>query len=196
VQDLLAADDPGPRVAKPWSVKKTRYLVERWWMRLREDHVVLPNGDEIDEFHVLEYPDWACVVCLTADHDVVLVRQYRHAVVSDALELPAGTIERGEPALEAAKRELLEETGFAGSNWKELGWYYQDPSRQTNRAFIFCTSGAKRVSDPTPDRNEQLETVLVPANQIVDLMASARVNHAVHVLALRTAQVQGLFRVE
>ena len=100
-----------------WKVKSSRYVIDRPWIKLREDHVVLPSGVEMEEFHVVEYPNWAATVCIDQDDNLVLVEQYRHGIHRSSLELPAGVIEPDEDPLEAAKRELIEETGYIAPNW-------------------------------------------------------------------------------
>jgi len=69
-------------------------------------------GHEIEQFHLIKGPDWAAVLCLTPERQVVLVRQYRHGFGAASLELPAGVIEPSERPIDAARRELLEESGF------------------------------------------------------------------------------------
>ena len=112
-------DGAGPTAADPlpWTVLGTEYLHRGPWLTVRRDRVRLPAGAVLDDYHVLEYPAWVSVVAVTPDDRLVLVRQYRNGVGAVHDELPAGTVEPGDPdSLAAAKRELLEETGYgAGS---------------------------------------------------------------------------------
>ena len=181
---------------RPWKVKNQDYLLERWWMRLRRDHVVLPNGVELDEYHVLEMPDWVCVICplrtQEGDPAILLVRQYRHAIGEVALELPAGAIEPGETVLEAALRELAEETGYRAESVESVGKFYADPSRITNAGHVVVASGVARVGDPKPDLSEELEVVVVPTGMLQTLIESGELAHATHVAAILTAARDGL----
>lgn len=166
-----------------WKVYSSRYLLKRPWLRLREDHVVLPSGVEMEEFHVAEYPDWACVLCLTAGRQMVLAEQYRHGVAQLSLELPAGAIDRNEQPLDAARRELLEETGYEAKDWTLLGRCAQDPGRQNNFAHLFLAQDAERVAAPKPDRGEQIVVRLFELDEAVRLAESGAIIHGIHLAA-------------
>lgn len=106
---------------KPWKVLSRRYLSQKPWFTVREEHVQLPNGSEIPDYYVFEYPDWINVIAVTTDGRYVFERQYRHALGLVSYELCAGVCEPTDASpLEAARRELLEETGFGGGEWEEL----------------------------------------------------------------------------
>ena len=95
-----------------WEVLDSEYVFKRLWLTARRDHVKLPTGAEINDFYVLEYPDFCNVVAITKDNKFLMERQYRHAQHLTAIEIPAGCVEKGETSLEAAQRELYEETGY------------------------------------------------------------------------------------
>ena len=80
-------------------------------------------------------PDWINVIPLTDDGQVVMVRQYRFGIEGFTLEIPGGMCDPGEPPLEAARREMREETGYAPSEMIELGWVHPNPPLQNNRCF-------------------------------------------------------------
>jgi 8-oxo-dGTP pyrophosphatase MutT (NUDIX family) len=180
------------RVLVPWQVLARRTLLERRWISVREDHVRLANGHEIEEFHVIGAPSWAGILAVTENDDVVLVRQYRHGIAGESLELPAGVIESGETPLDAAKRELLEETGYAAERWESIASVATEPSRHTVRAHFFCALGAKPVAPHAPDASEEIELVLVPKNALVELVLRGDVAHGVHIGAILLAERRGL----
>lgn len=95
--------------SKTWKVLDSEYLIKRPWLTARRDHLLLPDGREIPEYYVLEYPDWVNVIAITKDGHFVMERQYRHALGCTCYELPCGVMEEGETPLEAAQRELEEE---------------------------------------------------------------------------------------
>jgi 8-oxo-dGTP pyrophosphatase MutT (NUDIX family) len=178
---------------KPWTVKRSRVIYERRWLRLREDHVLLPGGGEIEEFHVVEGPDWTSIVALTEDFRLLLVDQYRHGMVCVSRELPAGVIEPGEQPLDAARRELLEETGYASDDWQPLISLSPEPNRMKTRAHFFLARGARRVSEPRPDPSEQLRVVLLGCDEVLAALDSGEICHGVHAAAILLAARRGLF---
>lgn len=177
---------------KPWRVLHSRYLLKRWWMNLRVDRVQLPDGTEIEEFHVIEYPDWACVVCLDQDDRLVLVRQYRHGIGRTLLECPAGAVGASEDPLAAAQRELLEETGYAAEDWSYLGRCAPEPSKHTNYAHLFVARGARSVQPPQPDATEDLTVERLSLEEAFQQAEAGKFAHGIHLAALFWAQRRGL----
>lgn len=107
------------------------------------------------------------VVAVTPQGEVVLVRQYRHPVRRTLLELPAGKIDPGERPLAAARRELLEETGFAARRWIRLGAWFPSPASTTLKSNMFLALHARRAKAPAPEANEFLRVEMHPFNRIV-----------------------------
>lgn len=184
--------DPLPNDDRRWTTLASKTLLERWWLTLREDHVRLPTGAEIEEFHVAEYPDWALAIALTDDGRAVLVEQYRYAVDRVGLEFAAGVVAPDEPPLEAARRELLEETGYAADDWTALGRCAVEPARHTNYGHLFVARGARRVGAPVLDATEDLRVRLVPAAELVGIVERGEMVHGTHIAAVFWALQRGL----
>lgn len=177
---------------KPWQVLESKLLVDERWLQLREDRVRLANGHEIDRFHVIHGPDWASVLCVTNDSEVVLVRQYRHGIASPSLELPAGVIEPNETPEQAARRELAEETGYEASDWVSIHAVPTEPARHTTRAHFFCARGATLSLRPAPEESEVLEVVRVPLAELARMATDGSIVHGVHIGAILAALHKGL----
>ncbi|MEH2230992.1 MAG: NUDIX hydrolase [Nostoc sp.] len=105
-----------------WIVLKSRHLVKDRWISVRSDTCQMPNGTIVDPYYVLEYPTWVNVVALTKKQEIILVKQYRHGLKQTILELPSGAVKTEDVLpMEAAKRELLEETGYTSNHFIETG---------------------------------------------------------------------------
>ncbi|HMJ10153.1 MAG TPA: NUDIX hydrolase, partial [Polyangiaceae bacterium] len=157
---------------EPWKVRKSRVVLERRWLRIREEHVELPTGQEIEEFHVLEGPNWVGVLALTEDGRVILVDQYRHGIAALSRELPAGVIEPNESALEAARRELLEETGCAAEHWEPLIYFATEPARHTTMAQFFVARGARFVAEQRLDPGEHMSVLSATPAEVFEQIES------------------------
>src|SRR4051812_13156138 len=153
-----------------WQVLSDTSLISQRWLEVREQRVRLANGHEIERFHLIRGPNWASVLCLTCDREVILVRQYRHGLGGPSLELPAGVLEVGEAPLEGARRELREESGFAAESIEPLLSIAPEPARNSTRAHFFFARGAVRVSGLALDSSEELEVLLVPVEELLDLI--------------------------
>jgi 8-oxo-dGTP pyrophosphatase MutT (NUDIX family) len=172
-------------------VLERRLLVQRSFLTLWEDRVRLPSGAEIDDFCVLESPEWAAVLCITPGREVVLVRQYRHGVGCVSLELPAGALEPGEAPLAAAQRELAEETGYESGSWQPLLQASLDPARQTSQAHFFLARDGERTRAPQLDSSEDIETLLVSRSKLFGLIESRELVHGIHIAAILMAEHRG-----
>jgi 8-oxo-dGTP pyrophosphatase MutT (NUDIX family) len=179
-----------------WQVLSERMLVERHWLRVREQRVLLPNGHEIEEFHLIDSPDWAATLALTDEGNAVLVRQHRHGAQQSSLELPAGVLEAGEDGLVAARRELLEETGYAAREWHPLVAMHTEPARHTTRAHVYVAKGAHRAQAASPDAGELLEIVVLPVRELVSCIDRGEILHWVHVAAILLAARRGYFSLD
>ena len=175
-----------------WQVLSDTSLVSQRWLEVREQHVRLANGHEIDRFHLIHGPDWAAVLCLTPDRELVLVRQYRHGFGGSSLELPAGVLEPGETPLDGARRELREESGFDAETIEPLLTLAPEPARNSTRAHFFFARGARRVSELALDHSEDLEVLLIPVPEVLELIDSGQIVHGAHIAAILLAWRRGL----
>jgi 8-oxo-dGTP pyrophosphatase MutT (NUDIX family) len=173
-------------------VLSRRTVLSRPWLHVREESVRLGNGQQIDDFCVIDAPSWAAVLCVTSTDEVVLVRQYRHGIAAESLELPAGVIERGETPLEAAQRELREETGYVAERWQELVRFATEPSRHTAFAHFYSAVGARLDGPGRLDHGEEIETVTVPRASLMELVEQGGIAHGVHVGAVLLAVRRGV----
>ena len=114
---------------------------------------------------IVVHPGSTAIVALDDERCVTLVRQLREPARRELLELPAGTIERGEEPLAAAKRELTERVGLRGGRWSKLGTFFTTPGFCTERMDVFLAEDAER-GEANPAADEQFELVRWPIDEI------------------------------
>jgi ADP-ribose pyrophosphatase len=169
---------------KPWKVLESSYFRPRF----RIDKCELPNGNFLDAT-IIEFGTWANVLALTKNNEVVLVEQYRHGICELLLEFPGGVIDEGEDPLEGAKRELLEETGYAASTFIEVGKLYPNPAFQTNMLYCFLALDAEKVSEQNLDAGEDIEIQLVPFEEVIEMAKRGQFSHALQAAVLFQALI-------
>lgn len=166
------------KTIQKWTTLEKKYLIQRPWLTARVDKVQLPNGTINPEHYVLEYPDWVNVIAITNDDKIVMVRQYRHAMDSILIELPAGKCEEGETPLQSAQRELLEETGFGGGHWIEAMTIGQNPSICDNITHCFVAQGVQKIAEQSLDESEDIEILLMTKHEIYNMLKENRMLQA------------------
>jgi 8-oxo-dGTP pyrophosphatase MutT (NUDIX family) len=142
------------------------------------------DGGPARSFHVVSAPDWINVVPLTDDGRLVLVRQFRFGIGAETLEIPGGMCDEGESPIDAARRELIEETGYAASSIEPLGWVHPNPPLQTNRCHSFLARGLVRAGPQRLDPDERIVTVEVPITDVPRLVRERAITHALVLAAL------------
>lgn len=155
-----------------WKILESQHIVSRPpWLSVRHDKVQLPDGRINPEFYVLEYPDWVNVIAITEDGKYVMERQYRHGLGQTGVEICAGVMEPGESPLQAAQRELEEETGYVGGEWKLLMSVSGNASTTNNLTHCFVATGVKPNGKRHLDATEDLDVELMSEQEVYDLLA-------------------------
>lgn len=142
------------------------------------------GSSEPATFYVVELPSWVNVVALTDEGEMLLVRQYRHGTDAVTLEIPGGNVDPGESPLEAAERELREETGYVCERWHEIGMVEPNPAIQDNRCWTYLGTGARPAAAQDPDEHEELEVVRLPRDAVDARVDDGTITHALVVAAL------------
>ena len=167
-----------------WKTLSQKYLIEKPWLTARVDKVQLPTGVFIDEYYVLEYPDWVNTIAITKDGKFVFVRQYRYAIGKTVNELCAGVVEKGEDPMDAAKRELMEETGFGGGNWQEWMTISANPSTHTNLTHCYLATDVEPLGKQHLDQGEDLEPRIFSREEVLDMLQKGEIWQALMVAPL------------
>ncbi len=144
-----------------------------------------PGGGPAESFYCIDSPDWINVVPLFPDDDVLLVRQYRFGVLDMTLEIPGGMCNRDEPPLDAARRELREETGYTSERWSYLGAVEPNPAFHDNLCHHWLAEDAERTSEELElDPGEDIVVDTLDLDDVRSRIASGDIRHSLVISAL------------
>ncbi len=142
-----------------------------------------PSGAEA-KFFVANMPDWVNVLAFTADDELVLIRQFRQGTDTITLEIPGGVLDDGESFVDAARRELREETGYEAGELIEIGVVHPNPALQSNRTGTVLALNARLVHDTEFDEHEEIDVELAALSDVEAMVRSGEITHALVVAAL------------
>jgi len=170
---------------KPWKTLESREVYQNPWMSLREDIAEMPNG-RTTLYGVVTFGDCVGVVPFLNDGRVVLIRQYRYVARHSPWEIPTGGVMKGEEIVDAAQRELQEETGYRAQTLTKVSSFHTSKCICDETAHIFVGEGLT-PSPRTPDETEFIELrtfpfaeamAMVERSEIVDSMSVVGILHA------------------
>lgn len=167
-----------------WKKLSSTYIHKGPWATLRTDKCEMPDGRIVDDYYVLEYPNWVNAVALTQEGNVLMVRQYRHAAGIVSLEIPGGVIDGDEAPIDAMRRELLEETGYRFDDIEPIATIYANPSTANNQTFCYLAKGGIKVQGQSLDEHEELIVEEYTIAEVKQLLATNEIKQALHCTAL------------
>lgn len=169
---------------RPWRVLSSEYLAREPWFTVRRERVELPSGAVVPDWYLFEFPAWVNVIARTDEGQFVMISQYRHALGATHYELVAGCVDEGETPLEAAQRELSEETGYGGGRWRQLMVTSPNPTNHTNLSYTFVAEGVRPLAEQHTEATEDIELHLMSEAEVRELLAEDRIVQALHAAPL------------
>lgn len=152
---------------KPWKTNARKTVLdEQPWLTVEHHTVELPDGQLIPDWPWIITPDYINVVAVTEDGHFICFRQVKYGIKGTTLSVVGGYVNEGEEPLAAAKRELLEETGYEAPDWLSLGSYLVDPNRGIATGHLFLARGARYVTPRNADDLEEQELLLLTREEI------------------------------
>lgn len=170
-----------------WKTLNKTTIIKDQWIHLEADECQLPDGTMVSPFYVNRARDFVVIVATTEAGELIVERQYRHGIEEVLLELPAGMIEEGETAEQAACRELMEETGYQASKLDFLFKIAPNASSSSNFAWCYLARNVVSSGKQHLDETELLEMSRMPLNEAHELLSQGGFKQAVHVAALYRA---------
>ncbi len=152
--------------------------------RVRFDDMEHPGSRQVFSRLVLQSVDWVNLVALTEPGESVMVRQYRFGVGYPTLETPGGMVDPGENSLAAAQRELAEETGYTGGNWRYLGAVEPNPAIHDHLCHHWLAEGVVRTRNQTPGDGEQIRVELLGEDALRSAVQDGTIKHVLALSAL------------
>jgi ADP-ribose pyrophosphatase len=171
-----------------WKTLSSEYVYNDEWLRARKEVCERPDGKIIQPYYILDYATWVCGVALTEDDQVVLIKQYRHALGEVCIEIPGGCVDKEDANYEVAvRREMAEETGYIFKEAEYLGICSPNPAANSNLMHMFLLKGGVKQQEQDLDHNEDIEVLLVSLDELYQMVLDRRIHESMHISAVMLA---------
>jgi 8-oxo-dGTP pyrophosphatase MutT (NUDIX family) len=167
-----------------WQVTAPQTIFATPVMNVLTSHVVCKRNGKSRDFYRLSFTPWVNIVAVTAEQEIIFIRQYRFGTGNFEIEIPGGAVEKDEDPLEAGLRELLEETGYAGENGRIIGKVCPNPAIQDNFCYTVLVENAKKIANPSLDEMEDIDVYTVKQKDLAKMMQDGTIDHGLVLNAL------------
>ena len=172
---------------KPWKIASSKVVLKDRWIKVRADKCITANGVVISPYYVLEYPNWVHMVVVNDKGQVLITEQYRHGARKKFSELPCGTQDaKDRNPLEAARRELLEETGMTGK-FTLAGTVSPNPANHSNMIYAFLVTNPAKVTRPQDNPSEVLNYKFTDIKKVLEMIDKGKFQQALHISSFTMA---------
>ncbi len=174
-----------------WEELEVEHIITDEWIDFRKVKYKFPDGSVFSPFYNYSRRNYVVIVAMDTNGDYLCVRQFRHGIKKVTTEFPAGGIEKdeNEDALDAAKRELQEETGYVSNEWSHLITVPSNATLADNFAYVYVAKNCKKVSGQHLDESEFLNVHLLSKEQVEEEITQGDFLQAIHIMAWYMVQV-------
>lgn len=169
---------------EPWTCLKQEYGPDLKIFKVRYDLLKNPRNGMATQRVVLESVDWVNIVAMTRENRILVVRQFRSGVDRFTIEIPGGMVDPGEESKQAAVRELEEETGYTGHNWKYLGSVEPNPAFHNNRCHHWLALDVEKTNHLNLDDGEDIVVEALTLRELRTEIEKGKLSHALALSAL------------
>lgn len=155
---------------KSWKMIKRKKVFDSNFLKVYQDTIQLPSGVVIDDYTLTQKPDVVMIVAITKDNKIILIKEYEHGAGKILMTLPSGHVKQVEDIIEAARRELMEETGYGNGRFSFLGNLYEYPSKDLHRVLVVRAENVEPIKDTQHEITETIQIRLTPVNEIKNLV--------------------------
>lgn len=171
-------------MVKKWKKVSSKIITENKIFTLRENKCLSPKDGKAYPFFLLDTLDWVNIIPITNDDEVILIKQYRHGNEEVTLEIPGGMTDKEDKSpQESALRELIEETGYIGTDVIKLGECAPNPAIFNNKLHVYLVKNVVKKYSQNLEGTEDIEVEKIHINKISDLIKTGKINHALVIAA-------------
>jgi len=167
-----------------WKLLKSEFIADLKIFRARFDYLLNPHSQKEIRVTVLEADDAANIIALNKEGEILMIQQFRFGTQEYSLEIPGGFVDDGEDALQGAKRELIEETGYTSSNWEKIGTIFSNPVYQNAQIHHFIARDIEQTHPTDFDEQEHIEVKFYSLEELKKEAKEDRITHPHTISAL------------
>lgn len=167
-----------------WRTLKRKVIYNSKFLKVYENIIKLPSGEIINNYTTVQKPDYVMVVATDTNNNLISIEEFKYAADQKLLTLPAGHLKQGESAIDRARLELLQETGYTSNNFNKIGKLYEYPSKDLHTITLVRVKNAKSVRKVNHEPTESIKVKLIPLQDLKKILKKGKFKVSSSIAAL------------